>query len=441
MNNKRKIKEMEATENKNDTSESLAHRRTFRIPLVFYGIVTGALAGLLACLYRFLIDEAGVLLSAIYGFISGNPLLIAFWFGILAFLAYIVSLIVRWEPLIKGSGIPQTEGVLLRQIDMKWWKVLAAKFTGGLLCMFAGLSLGREGPSIQFGGAAGQGVRKIFRRHESEEKYLITGGASAGLAAAFNAPLAGVVFALEEVHRHFSPTVLLTAMSAAITSDLVSKLIFGGNPVLSFRELPPLPLSLTAWLLPLGILVGLGGVLFNYTIAKTQDAYAKLPEKFRLYLPFILAGAIGLLLPAALGGGNSLITAEASGAFGFRMLLILLGVRFAFTMLSFGSGAPGGIFLPLLTLGALIGGIYGAALSATAGVDPSYVVTFVALAMAGYFSAVVRAGHGHHPDHRDDRVILAPAVAVHRRDLGLPDGGTAEEQAGLRGAAGTAPER
>jgi H+/Cl- antiporter ClcA len=391
MKKKHRIKNMDEQENKNNTADSLAHRHGFRIPLVLFGIVTGAAAGGFTCLYRFLIDKASLLLADINNFISGNPFLIALWFGVLAFLAWLVSLIIQYEPLIKGSGIPQTEGVLLRQVDMKWWKVLAAKFTGGLICMFAGLSLGREGPSIQLGGAVGQGVRKIFKRHESEEKYLITGGASAGLAAAFNAPLAGVVFALEEVHRHFSPTVLLTAMSSAITADLVSKLIFGGSPVLSFQAIPVLPLELNAWLLPLGLLVGLGGVLFNTTIAKTQDAFDLLPAKYRPFIPFLLAGVIGLLLPAALGGGHSLIISSAAGDFGLKMLLILLGVRFVFTMASFGSGAPGGIFLPLLTLGALIGGAFGSAVSSLSGMDQSYVLTFIALAMAGYFSAVVRA--------------------------------------------------
>lgn len=88
---------------------------------------------------------------------------------------------------------------------MNWWKVIIEKFVGGVMCITAGLSLGREGPSVQLGAAVGQGFSRIFKRIKIEEKYLVTGGASAGLSAAFNAPLAGVIFALEEVHKSFSP--------------------------------------------------------------------------------------------------------------------------------------------------------------------------------------------------------------------------------------------
>jgi H+/Cl- antiporter ClcA len=215
--------------------------------------------------------------------------------------------------LCKGSGIPQIEGELAGQIDMNRWKVLAAKFAGGLLCLFAGLALGREGPSIQLGGAAGKGVRRLFKRPDAEEKYLMTGGASAGLAAAFNAPLSGVIFSLEEVHGHFSPAVLLTAMSSAITADLISKLFFGGSAVLGFSQLSVLPMPWLPSLALLGAVLGAGGALFNFTILKTQDAYAHIPEKVRLFIPFAVCCLVGLFLPAALGGGNSVILSLSSG--------------------------------------------------------------------------------------------------------------------------------
>ncbi|MDG9688473.1 chloride channel protein, partial [Streptomyces sp. DH18] len=129
---------------------------------------------------------------------------------------------VKNEPMISGSGIPQVEGVLLRELDMTWWKVILGKFFGGVLSIGSGLSLGREGPSVQLGAAIGQGFSKVFRRIKIEEKYLITSGASAGLAAAFNAPLAGAMFALEEVHKNFSPLILLSALSSALSADFIA---------------------------------------------------------------------------------------------------------------------------------------------------------------------------------------------------------------------------
>lgn len=372
------------------TKHVITNHQRKQTSLLLYGIITGVFAGSVACLYRFAVDKAAELSVTVYKYLSGHLIWLPAWAALLALLALAVRAIVRAEPLVKGSGIPQIKGVLLRQIDMNWWKVLAAKFTGGLLCMFAGFSLGREGPSIQLGGAAGQGVCRLFRRPETEEKYLITGGASAGLAAAFNAPLSGVIFSLEEVHGHFSPAVLLTAMISAIVSDLLSKLFFGGNAVLGFRQLPVLPMQWQGYLLVLGALLGAGGALFNLTILKTQDAYTKIPEKYRLFIPFAVCIAVGLLLPAALGGGNTLIVSLSGSRVALGMLAILLAVRLAFTMVCFGSGAPGGIFLPLLTVGALIGAVFGRLLG-FAGLDATYETTFVALAMAGYFAAVVRA--------------------------------------------------
>lgn len=375
----------------NQTAHLIAYHQKKRVPLIFYGIITGVFAGAVSCLYRFLVDELSGLSVGIYGYLNKHPGFIALWFLALMLLALAVRFIIKAEPLIRGSGIPQIEGELKGRIDMNWWRVLLAKFTGGLLCLFAGFSLGREGPSIQLGGAAGKGVTRLFKRPDAEEKYMITGGASAGLAAAFNAPLAGVIFSLEEVHGHFSPAVLLTAMSSAIVADLISKFAFGGNAVLEFKALPVLPLQWLPYLVILGVVLGAGGALFNGVILKTQDLYAKIPEKYRLFIPFAVCCAVGLFLPMALGGGHGVILSVSSGNTGFALLLILLAVRFAFTMVCFGSGAPGGIFLPLLTIGALLGAIFGKSLAGVAALEQTYVPTFIALAMAGYFAAVVRA--------------------------------------------------
>lgn len=179
----------------------------------------------------------------IYSYEHRNPWFIPIWFLILLILAYVVGIMVKRDPMISGSDIPQVEGVLLGQLEMNWWKVIFRKFIGGVISIGAGLSLGREGPSIQLGAAVGQGVSKIFKRVRIEEKYLMTSGASAGLSAAFNAPFAGVIFALEEIHKNFSPLVLLAAMFASVTADFVSKEFFGLKPVFYFNNLQIIPLK------------------------------------------------------------------------------------------------------------------------------------------------------------------------------------------------------
>lgn len=380
--------------NKHNTYNSLFHWHSFRLKLVVEGIGIGIITGLLVVLYRCALEEAGVVLMEVYKAISINPMLLLPWIGTLIIIGYIVGLMVKHEPMISGSGIPQVEGVLLRKLDMNWWKVIIGKFFGGILSIGSGLSLGREGPSVQLGAAVGQGFSKIFKRIKIEEKYLITSGASAGLAAAFNAPLAAVMFALEEVHKNFSPLVLLSALSAALSADFVASGFFGLKPVFNFKDISILPLKFYFYIILLGVFLGILGVLFNKVILKTQDLYIKqkwLPKQMRIIIPLLISVILGILLPQVLGGGHELIVSLVTEQFPLTVLVIIVFVKFLFTMFSYGSGAPGGIFLPLLAIGALIGNIYGMALVHFVNFDSMYINNFIILAMAGYFTAVVRA--------------------------------------------------
>jgi len=379
---------------KHNTYNTLFHWHSFRLKLVFEGIGVGIITGLLIVLYRYTLERAGVLLTYVYKSISIEPVLVLPWIGALIIVGYIVGLMVKHEPMISGSGIPQVEGVLLRKLHMNWLKVIIGKFIGGILSIGAGLSLGREGPSVQIGAAVGQGVSSVFKRVKIEEKYLITSGASAGLSAAFGAPLAGVMFALEEVHKNFSPLVLLSALSAAISADVVTSGFFGLKPVFNISNLTILPLKLYLYIIILGIFVGILGVAFNKILLKTQDLYGKqtwLPKEMRIIVPLLISVILGILLPKVLGGGHELITSLMAGHFSITILVVLVLVKFLFTMACYGSGAPGGIFLPLLAIGALIGSVYGMALVNLLNFDSMYINNFIILAMAGYFTAVVRA--------------------------------------------------
>lgn len=380
--------------NLNNTVKTITHWNDFKLKVVFEGVIVGVFSGLAVVLYRYLIEITGHLLKLIYLLQEKNSWLIFLWLAVLIFLGYLTGVLVKNEPMISGSGIPQVEGVLLRYFHMNWWKTLLGKFVGGIISIGAGLSLGREGPSIQIGAAVANGYCSIFKKVKLEEKFLITSGASAGLAAAFNAPLAGVMFSLEEIHKNFSPVVLTSAMAASITADVISKNFFGLEPVFDIHNINPMPLGNYYFIIVLGIVMGILGTLFNHTLLKTQDMYSMqkwLPQKMRPVIPFFMAGILGLVLPQVLGGGHELITSMVHYSFSLKLLLVILVVKFLFTMISYGSGAPGGIFLPLLVIGALAGNIYGNVISDIAGFNPEYIKNLIILAMAGYFTAVVRA--------------------------------------------------
>ena len=227
---------------KKSISGTLSRARRFPVLLIGEGLLVGGIGGFVVVLYRMALDVAGDWLDEILAYAGQTPWRMAGWFLVLGALAWLVSRLVSWEPLISGSGIPQLEGEMAGKLEQKWYRVLPAKFLGGFLCLLGGLALGREGPSIQLGAMAGKGISRGLDRGKTEEKFLLTCGAGAGLSAAFHAPLAGVMFSLEEVHKNFSVSALLSVMTASLTADLISSSFLGFEPVFQFhigQELEP----------------------------------------------------------------------------------------------------------------------------------------------------------------------------------------------------------
>lgn len=356
-------------------------------------LLVGIAVGIVIVIHRLIVSKLSHTFIDIYSKGRDNILLIPLIFILLIVLGYIVSKQVKKEPMISGSGIPQVEGILTRRLKMNWFGVFFNKFVGGLICLGAGLSVGREGPSVQMGACIGEGVAKKLNKLENEEKYLITSGASAGLSAAFNAPLSGVMFALEETHKNFSPLVLLSAMIASLSADFISKQFFGLIPALHFEKMTSLPLQYYWALIILGIFIGISGVIFNKGILKTQSIFreSNLSTEVKIIIPFIITGFIGLISPILLGGGHELIMSLEESNFAIITLFTFLMIKFIFTFISFGSGIPGGIFFPLLTLGALVGNIVGLISILYLGVPSIYLANFIVLAMAGHFAAIVKA--------------------------------------------------
>ena len=369
----------------------LAIKGRFRIQLIFQGILVGAAAGFASVCFRLLIDWAEAFSMAVFAGGYALPLwaMVPLWSGV----AVLIGRLMEWEPMAAGGGVPQVEGELLGRVSMSWWRVLLVKFIGGGAAVALGMSLGRAGTSVHIGAAAGKGVASLQKKAKIEERLFISSGAAAGLSAVFNAPLAGVIFALEEIHKNLSPLLFLSAMVASLTADFLSKGFFGLGPLFVFSLPGTLPLSHYGWLVLLGVVCGLGGTGFSKLILAAQFLYNGLPFllRYRLIIPALGVLIVGPLFPAVLGGGQFLV--ERLGREGLSMgaLGVLFCVKMAFTALCFSSGVAGGIFLPMLSLGAALGALFGTAAAQFAGVDPAFGVNFLILAMAGFFAAVVRA--------------------------------------------------
>ena len=373
-------------------SQEFTLQRGRRDRLVLMCAASGLIGGAMSVFYRFVLTWAGEIRLEAYK-LANTPLRILILFAGFIAVGMIVGKITQGEPLISGSGIPQVEAQLQGEIHPNWVKVIVKKFVAGALCILCGLSLGREGPSIQLGAMTAQGLAEKTKRSEIEKKYLVASGACAGLAGAFNAPLAGVMFGLEEIHKNFSKLALLTALLASIASDLISKAFYGTSSALGLGLVTLFKYRYYWVFVLVGVIMGFVGALYNFTLIGTQKLYRKLPIPvwMRIVIPFICAAGIGFFLPEIMGGGHDVIEALNAGKYTLGFMVILLLGKFLFSMISYSSGAPGGIFFPLLVIGSLTGGIVGKLLIAPLGLDEAFVVNFMLLGMVGMFAGVVRA--------------------------------------------------
>ncbi|OVZ92563.1 H(+)/Cl(-) exchange transporter ClcA [Yersinia alsatica] len=318
--------------------------------------------------------------------------------ALLAMVGYF--LVRRFAPEAGGSGIPEIEGAMEEMRPVRWWRVIPVKFIGGLGTLGAGMVLGREGPMVQMGGNSGRMIVDIFRLRSPEARHsLLATGAAAGLSAAFNAPLAGILFVIEEMRSQFrySLVSIKAVFVGVITSTIVYRYFNGERAVIDVGKLSDVPLN-TLWLyLLLGIIFGAVGVIFNALIFRTQDMFMRFHGgdwRKLVLIGGLLGGMCGLLALIhgdAVGGGFALIPIAVAGNFGIGMLLFIFIARVITTLLCFGSGAPGGIFAPMLALGTILGTAFGLS---CAHFFPEYHIdagTFAIAGMGALFAASVRA--------------------------------------------------
>ncbi|MDJ1121468.1 chloride channel protein [Olsenella sp. YH-ols2217] len=369
--------------------------RRFQAGLVWKGFLTGLGAGVVVAAYRVALGACDRTVRAVTPLLYQSPGGVALWVAVLALLVMAVGSLMRWAPDTSGSGIPQVEAEIMGRLRIPWLKAACVKFAEGVLCAFGGLSLGREGPSVMMGGLLGKGVSRATKSAEGEERLLMTCGAGAGMAAAFQAPLTGVMFAIEEVQKTVSAPLVIATLSSTVTSVFVVNQVFDVQPVLGLsfaQELPHITYGVVALM---GVAMGLLGALGNLGMFLGQRLYARVNRAApysRLAVPFAAAGLAAAFAPALMGGGDAVLEllARPEGLTVGLLLGLLVG-KYLFTNLCAGSRAPGGTLYPLVVMGALAGALFGKAAVALLGLPSSYLVNFMLLGIAGVFASVVQA--------------------------------------------------
>lgn len=305
----------------------------------------------------------------------------------------------RFAPEAGGSGIPEIEGAMEGMRPVRWRRVLPVKFFGGLLALGSGMALGREGPSVQLGANVGRMISDTFRVDKADSQALLAAGAAGGLAAAFNAPLAGIMFVIEEMRSQFNYNLTSTksVFMSAVMATMVMRSLSGQQAVVDVAYYSH-PHLMSLWLyLLLGFCFGVIGILFNKMVLSTLDMYLLIHQNQRwrfVSIGLFLGagfGALSVIEPNLAFSGIELIPEVEGGHFFAGALLVIFLFRIITTLLSFSSGAPGGVFAPTLALGTSFGMLFGLGAHALFPDIVSEAGTFAIAGMGGLFAATVRA--------------------------------------------------
>ena len=319
--------------------------------LYFACLLVGTITGAIVSVYRWALEEIGVFRKIYFSDINlNNPMsLLKMWLIFIA-VGLIVNYLFKKFPKTSGSGIPQVKGLILGRINYNnWFFELLAKFFAGVLGIGAGLSLGREGPSVQLGSYVGYGASKLLKKDTVERNYLLTSGSSAGLAGAFGAPLAGVMFSIEEIHKYLSGKLLICAFVASIGADFVGRRVFGVQTSFNIPIEYPLPINpyfQFALYIIFGVIIAFFGKLFTVTLVKCQDLFngVKLAREIKVSFVMTVSFILCFVLPEVTGGGHSLVESLIHEKAVIYTLIIIFIIKLLFTAISF-------IVTPLLYFG------------------------------------------------------------------------------------------
>ena len=402
------------------TNEKL--KRTLRsfadngINLVLVSMLTGIFAGVVVTFYNILMSLGEETSISLYTLVRDNPAFVPLLFAGLAAGSLVIGTVAKLVPMVRGSGIPQIEGAARGKVRFNWYITMCSMFAASLACVFMGYPAGAEGPSLEIGGCAGSAVGTILKRNQMVKRLQIASGASSGLAVAFNAPVTGLVFAMEEAFRSFSPQVFICAaisvVSALFTRNALRFAVLGGAKVgftfvnfdfeFAFDGAGGI---FCLWVVLAAVIVSLLGVGFYYAVFATKKLFKKITffkGVGKFIIPFVFAGAAGLVTVYSIGGGHDFIQSLASGGtgeieieriFGIGVavsLLIVVIIRMITGVLSMGCGVPCGVFIPMLAIGAGAGALL-SILFQKAGMDGVYSDYLVIICMASFFTCVVKA--------------------------------------------------
>lgn len=366
------------------------------LALALLALVAGAISGFVGAIFRVCLAQAdhfrGVLIAWAHGWGAvGFVLVLPTCAAATALAAFLVR---RYSPHASGSGIPHVEAVVRGELPQAPYRLIPVKFFGGLLAIGSGLALGREGPSVQMGASLAHLVGTVFRRSWPDCRVLVAAGAGAGLGTAFNAPIAGAVFVLEELVQRFEHRIAVAALAASASALEVARLLLGDTPdfhvnMLDYADAGTKPLYFV-----FGAFAGILAVAYNRALLATLASARRLtavPVELRAGLVGAAVGILGWFAPDMIGGGDAITQSVLAGSVSLVAIPAMFLIRFALGTVSYAAGTPGGLFAPMLVLGAQLGFLSGGACRMLLPYMDVQAEGFAIVGMAAFFAGVVRA--------------------------------------------------
>lgn len=368
------------------------------MPCIFFGALCGAISGALIFFFKLLYSYLADLSVFLYSESKFSPIYIAILFFALVILAILMIFIHKVFPEVKGGGIPRSEGILRGSLSFRPIKTLIGTFAGSMISFFGGLPLGSEGPAVLIGTSVGNLCMGNSGKKSAWSRYVMTGGASAGFAVATGAPLSGLLFSLEEIHKRFTPMLVLTVsvsvMSATFVNELLSDIFGKSTSLFHIDALPNIELSRVGYLLLLGIAVSVGVFLFDASISIFHKFMSNKKGSIRpwmkIVLVFIFSGIIALTLTDGVFSGHDTVYTAVDMTVPVLYLLLIFIIRLLMMLLVTDSGVTGGIFIPTLAIGAVFSAMT-AKLLLMIGLPAEYYTAFVLLGMCAFIGGTLRA--------------------------------------------------
>jgi CIC family chloride channel protein len=351
-------------------------------------IVIGVLAGLVAVLFTVAIEQTS---HRLFGLAPSHLRL----FAVPPLMSVVTGiLLAKYFPDVRGSGVPQTEAAYHLSRGVIPGRVPFGKFITGVLCIGSGHSMGREGPSVQIGAGLASVIGRWIGLSPRRARDLIPVGAAGALAAAFNTPVAAVLFALEEIIGDMNAALLGSTVVASVAAVIVERSILGNEPLFHVPTYHLMhPAELVAYAV-LGILGGVVSLVFCKGLLGARALFRRLPASTRMWQPAMGGLVIGVVLvfvPAVMGVGYEYVDQALNGGLLLKTMALLCVVKLASTIVSYASGNAGGIFAPSLYIGAMAGGAVGMIVHRVAPFPTADPGAYALVGMGTLFAGIVRA--------------------------------------------------